>query len=48
MPSPAFDTHAEIRKLQEAGCPEEQAEAMVDLVSRAPVDSRVFDAPRRH
>ena len=42
MPSPAFDTHAEIRKLQEAGCPEEQAEAMVDLVSRTPTDSRVL------
>ena len=42
MPSPAFDTHAEIRKLQEAGCAEEQAEAMVDLVSRAPGDSRVL------
>ena len=42
MPSPAFDTHAEIRKLQEAGCAEEQAEAMVDLVSRTPTDSRVL------
>ena len=42
MSSPAFDTHAEIRKLQEAGCAEEQAEAMVDLVSRAPGDSRVL------
>ena len=42
MPSPAFDTHAEIRKLQEAGCAEEQAEAMVDLVSRTPTDPQVF------
>ena len=42
MPSPAFDTHTEIRKLQEAGCAEEQAEAMVDLVSRTPTDSRVL------
>ena len=42
MPSPAFDTHAEIRKLQEAGCAEEQAQAMVDLVSRGPADSRVL------
>ena len=42
MPYPVFDTHAEIRKLQEAGCPEEQAEAMVDLVSRTPTDSRVL------
>ena len=42
MPYPAFDTHAEIRKLQEAGCAEEQAEAMVDLVSRTPTDPQVF------
>ena len=42
MPSPAFDTPAEIRKLQEAGCAEEQAEAMVDLVSRTPTDPQVF------
>ena len=33
MPQPALDTRAEVRKLKQAGCPEEQAEAMVDLVT---------------
>ena len=41
MPQPALDTHAEVRKLKQAGCPEEQAEAMVDLVSRAPLNARI-------
>ena len=41
MPQPALDTHAEVRKLKQAGCPEEQAEAMVDLVSRAPLNTRI-------
>ena len=38
MSEVAFDTHAEIRKLERAGCPTAQAEAMVDLVSRAPLN----------
>ena len=37
MPQAAFDTHAEAGKLKRAGWPEEQAEAMVDLVARAPL-----------
>ncbi|MCY4255608.1 MAG: DUF1640 domain-containing protein [Gammaproteobacteria bacterium] len=41
MPQPAFDTHAEVGKLKQAGCPEKQAEAMVDLVSRAPLNAQV-------
>lgn len=41
MPQSALDTHAEIRKLKQVGCPEEQAEAMVDLVSRAPLNAHV-------
>ena len=41
MPQPALDTHAEVRKLKQAGCPEEQAEAMVDLVSRAPLNAQI-------
>ena len=41
MPQPALDTHAEVRTLKQAGCPEEQAEAMVDLVSRAPLNAQI-------
>ncbi|MCY3604484.1 MAG: hypothetical protein OXH45_01870 [Gammaproteobacteria bacterium] len=41
MPQPALDTHAEVRKLKQAGWPEEQAEAMVDLVSRAPLNAQI-------
>ena len=41
MPQPALDTHAEVRTLKQAGCPEEQAEAMVDLVSRAPLNPQI-------
>ena len=44
MPQPALDTHAEVRKLKQAGCPEEQAEAMVDLVSRAPLNARIAES----
>lgn len=44
MPQPALDTHAEVRKLKQAGCPEEQAEAMVDLVSRAPLNAQIARA----
>ena len=41
MLQPALDTHAEVRKLKQAGCPQEQAEAMVDLVSRAPLNAQI-------
>ena len=41
MPQPALDTHAEVRKLKQAGCQEEQAEAMVDLVGRAPLNAQI-------
>ena len=41
MPDAAFDTHAEIRKLEDAGCPEHQAEAIVGLVSQAPLNMRM-------
>ncbi|WP_446830684.1 coiled-coil domain-containing protein [Candidatus Foliamicus sp.] len=35
MPQVSFDTHDAIRKLQQAGCPPEQAEAMVAIVTAA-------------
>lgn len=41
MPQAAFDTHAETGKLKRAGWPEEQAEAMVDLVARAPLNPQL-------
>ena len=41
MPQAALDTHAEVRKLKQAGCPEEHAKAMVDLVSRAPLNAKI-------
>jgi len=41
MPQPALDTHAEIGKLKQAGYPEKQAEVMVDLVSRAPMNAQI-------
>lgn len=47
MPEVAFDTHAEIRKLEEAGCPTAQAEAMVDLASRAPLNIQMVKALER-
>ena len=47
MPEVAFDTHAEIRKLEEAGCPTAQAEAMVDLVSRSPLNIQMVKALER-
>ena len=37
----AFDTHAEVRKLKQAGCPEAQAQVMVDLVARAPASPQL-------
>jgi len=41
MPQPALDTHAEVGKLKQAGYPEKQAEVMVDLVSRAPMNAQI-------
>ena len=41
MPKAALDTHAEVRKLEETGCSEEQAVATVDLVVRAPVNAQI-------
>ena len=41
MPQAAFDTHAEVGKLKRAGWPEGQAEAMVDLVARAPLNPQL-------
>ena len=41
MPQAAFDTHAEVGKLKQAGWPEGQAEAMVDLVARAPLNPQL-------
>lgn len=41
MPQTAFDTHAEVGKLKRAGWPEEQAEAMVNLVTRAPLNPQL-------
>ena len=38
-----FDTHAEIRKLEEMGIPLPQAEAQVDMVTRVPINKRVTD-----
>ena len=39
----AFDTHAEVRKLKQAGCPEAQAQAMVDLVTQAPANPQLTE-----
>ena len=39
----AFDTHAEVRKLKQAGCPEAQAQAMVDLVTQAPANPQITE-----
>ncbi|MCY3816581.1 MAG: hypothetical protein OXG59_09865 [Gammaproteobacteria bacterium] len=47
MSEVTFDTHAEIRKLERAGCPKTQAEAMVDLVSRAPLNIQMVKALER-
>ena len=41
MSQAAFDTHAEVGKLKRAGWPEGQAEAMVDLVSRTPLNPQL-------
>ena len=41
MPQAAFDTHAETGKLKQAGWPDGQAEAMVDLVARAPLNPQL-------
>ena len=43
MSEVAFDTHAEIRKLEESGLPLPQAEALVDMVTRAPANPQVIE-----
>ena len=43
MSDVSFDTHAEIRKLEESGIPLPQAEALVDMVTRAPTNSQVIE-----
>ena len=43
MSDVSFDTHAEIRKLEESGLPLPQAEALVDMVTRAPTNSQVIE-----
>ena len=47
MSEAAFDTHAEIRKLEQAGCPAAQAETVVDLVNRAPPNIQMVKALER-
>ena len=39
MSQASFDTHAAIRKLEQAGCPVRQAEAMVSMVMQATGDT---------
>ena len=39
MSQASFDTHAAIRKLEKAGCPARQAEAMVSMVMQATGDT---------
>ena len=39
MSQASFDTHAAIRKLERAGCPVRQAEAMVSMVMQATGDT---------
>ena len=39
MSQASFDTHAAIRKLEQAGCPARQAEAMVSMVMQATGDT---------
>ena len=43
MSDVSFDTHAEIRKLEESGIPLTQAEALVDMVTRAPTNAQVAE-----
>ena len=38
-----FDTHAEIRKLEQSGIPVPHAEAVVDMVTRAPINTQVAE-----
>ena len=42
-----FDTHAEIRKLEQSGIPVPHAEAVVDMVTRAPINAQVAEGMRR-
>ena len=38
-----FDTHAEIRKPEQSGIPVPHAEAVVDMVTRAPINTQVAE-----
>ncbi len=42
-----FDTHAEIRKLEQSGIPVPHAEAVVDMVTRAPINTQMAEGLRR-
>ena len=43
MSDVAFDTHAEIRKLEQSGIPLRHAEALVSMVARAPTNTLVIE-----
>ena len=43
MSDVAFDTHAEIRKLEQSGIPLRHAEALVGMVARAPTSTLVME-----
>ena len=43
MSEVSFDTHAEIRKLEQSGIPLPQAEALLDMMSRAPASNQVAE-----
>lgn len=43
MSEVSFDTHAEIRKLEQSGIPVTQAEALLDMMSRAPANIQVAE-----
>ena len=43
----SFDTHAEVRKLEQSGIPVPHAEAMVDVVTRAPINPQMAEGLER-
>ena len=43
----SFDTHAEVRKLEQSGIPVPHAEAMVDMVTRAPINTQMAEGLER-
>ena len=48
MSQASFDTHAAIRKLEKAGCPARQAEAMVSMVMQATGDTLQMASDLEH